>query len=122
GTFGRLAVGVPVVLVLLGVRMLRRPKTEEVAEGDSRILIGLGCFTAAAAGLIHISEGVPQPPDGAIGMRAAGGIVGFLSSDPLVMAFTENGAIPLLVLLAVFGFLVLTATPVHKIPHRFVQA
>ncbi len=121
GTFGRLAVAVPVVFLLIGMRMLRRPRTEEVAAADSRILIGLSCFTAAAAGLVHISEGVPQPPDGAIGMRAAGGIVGFLASDPLVMGFTTTGAIALLVLLAVFGFLVLTATPVHKIPYRFRQ-
>ena len=121
GTFGRLAVAVPVVFLLIGMRMLRRPMTEEVASADSRILIGLSCFTAAAAGLVHISEGVPQPPDGAVGMRAAGGIVGFLASDPLVLGFTSTGAIALLVLLAVFGFLVLTATPVHKIPHRFGQ-
>jgi DNA segregation ATPase FtsK/SpoIIIE, S-DNA-T family len=121
GTFGRLAVGVPIVLLLIGVRMLRRPKTEEVAAADSRILIGLTCFTVALAGLVHISEGVPQPPDGADGMRAAGGIVGFIASDPLVLGLTTNGAIPLLVLLAVFGLLVLSATPVHKIPHRFGQ-
>jgi DNA segregation ATPase FtsK/SpoIIIE, S-DNA-T family len=121
GTFGRLAVGVPIVLLLIGVRMLRRPKTEEVAAADSRILIGLTCFTIAVAGLVHISEGVPQPPDGADGMRAAGGIVGFIASDPLVLGLTTNGAIPLLVLLAVFGLLVLAATPVHKIPHRFGQ-
>jgi DNA segregation ATPase FtsK/SpoIIIE, S-DNA-T family len=121
GTFGRLSVGVPVVLLLLGVRMLRRPKTEEVSAADSRILIGLACLTVAAAGLVHISAGVPQPPDGADGMRAAGGIIGFLASDPLVMGLTTSGAVPLLVLLAVFGLLVLFATPVHKIPHRFGQ-
>ena len=74
GTFGRLSVGVPVVLLILGLRMLRAPRTDEVATADSRILIGLGCLTAAAAGLVHISAGVPQPPDGANGMRAAGGI------------------------------------------------
>jgi S-DNA-T family DNA segregation ATPase FtsK/SpoIIIE len=121
GTFGRLSVGVPVVLLILGLRMLRAPRTEEVATADSRILIGLGCLTAAAAGLVHISAGVPQPPDGADGMRAAGGIVGFLASDPLVLGLTTSGAIPLLILLGLFGLLVLSATPVHKIPHRFGQ-
>ncbi|MDO5503912.1 MAG: DNA translocase FtsK 4TM domain-containing protein, partial [Actinomycetia bacterium] len=121
GTVGRLSVGVPIVLLLIGMRMLRRPKSEAVVEADGRILIGLGCLTAAAAGLIHIAEGVPQPPDGAEGMRAAGGVIGFLSSDPLVLAFTKTGAIPLLVLLAIFGFLVLSATPVHRIPHRVRQ-
>ena len=121
GTFGRLAVFLPIVLLLMGLRVLRAPKTEETASADSRILIGLGALTAAAAGLIHISAGVPQPPDGAIGMRGAGGIVGFIASDPLVTAFTTTGATPLLVLLAVFGLLVLTATPVHKIPSRFGQ-
>ena len=121
GTFGRMAVAVPIVFLLIGLRMLRAPKTEEVATADSRIFVGLGTLTAAVTGLIHISEGIPQPTDGAGGMREAGGIVGFLSSDPLATALTVKGATPLLVLLGLFGVLVLTATPVHKIPHRFGQ-
>ena len=121
GTFGRMAVAVPLVFLLIGLRMLRAPKTEDVATADSRIFIGLGTVTAAVTGLIHISEDIPQPTDGAGGMRTAGGIIGFLASDPLATAFTIKGATPLLILLALFGVLVLTATPVHKIPHRFGQ-
>ena len=51
-------------------------------------------------------------------MRAAGGLVGFLASAPLRSALTSFLAAPLLVLLAGFGVLVITATPVHAVPRR----
>ena len=72
----------------------------------------------AAAGLVHISAGLPSPPDGALKMRDAGGIIGFLASSPLVAAIRTWGAVPLLLLLGVFGVLVMSATPVHMIPTR----
>ena len=40
-------------------------------------------LTFAACGLAHIADGIPNPPDGADPMRAAGGIIGFLASSPL---------------------------------------
>ena len=52
-------------------------------------------------------------------MRAAGGIIGFLASSPLASAVSRPGAIVLLVLLALFGALVVTGTPVRQIPQRF---
>ncbi|MGL5908825.1 MAG: DNA translocase FtsK, partial [Phycicoccus sp.] len=56
--------------------------------------------------------------DGADGMRAAGGIIGFLASSPLEAAVSLWGTVPLLVMLGVYGFLVLTATPLHQVPQR----
>jgi S-DNA-T family DNA segregation ATPase FtsK/SpoIIIE len=50
-------------------------------------------------------------------MRAAGGAVGFICSALLVDLFrTTIVAVPLLALVAVFGLLVITATPVHTCP------
>jgi S-DNA-T family DNA segregation ATPase FtsK/SpoIIIE len=114
GTFGRVALVAPLALLALGVRMLRHP--EETASG--RIGIGLGALTVAAAGLTHVARGLPDPGEGAAAMRGAGGILGFLASAPLESAVTVFVAVPLLVLLAVFGLLVVTATPLHAVPER----
>jgi len=118
GTFGRVAYAVPLVLLALGLRVLRAPEDE---AATNRITVGTIALTFAACGLSHISDGIPNPPDGAEGMRAAGGIIGFLASSPLAAAVSVYGAVALLILLGLFGLLVITATPVNLIPHRFGQ-
>ena len=115
GTFGRVAYAVPIALLLLGIRLLRAPGD---SASTNRITIGTTALTFAAAGLVHISAGMPSPPDGALAMRNAGGIIGFLASSPLVAAIRTWGTVPLLLLLGVFGVLVMSATPVHMIPAR----
>ncbi|WP_353355408.1 DNA translocase FtsK [Intrasporangium sp. DVR] len=118
GTFGRIAYAVPLVLLLLGLRVLRAPEDE---AATNRIIVGTVTLTFAACGLAHVSDGIPNPPDGAEGMRAAGGIIGFLASSPLDAAVSRYGAIAILILLGTFGLLVITATPVNHIPHRLRQ-
>jgi S-DNA-T family DNA segregation ATPase FtsK/SpoIIIE len=115
GTFGLVGLALPVLLLVLGVLLMRRP-----GEIDSlnRIGIGLSATTLAATGLTHLANGVPSPADGAGDMRSAGGMLGFLMSSPLEAAVTNWVAVPLLALLAAFGLLVVTATPVHAIPQR----
>jgi S-DNA-T family DNA segregation ATPase FtsK/SpoIIIE len=115
GTFGRVALALPIALLLFGIRFLRAPGD---SASTNRITIGTTALTFAAAGLVHISAGLPSPPDGALRMRDAGGMIGFLASSPIVAAVRSWGAIPLLVLLGVFGVLVMSATPVHMIPTR----
>ncbi|HEX7186887.1 MAG TPA: DNA translocase FtsK 4TM domain-containing protein [Actinomycetes bacterium] len=115
GTFGRVGLVVPLVLLGLGIRLLRHP---EDAEAGGRIGIGLGALVLSVDGLVHISRGLPDPGMGAEDMREAGGIVGFLVSSPMVAAVTQWVAVPLLVLLFCFGLLVVTATPVHAVPDR----
>jgi S-DNA-T family DNA segregation ATPase FtsK/SpoIIIE len=118
GTFGRIAYAVPLVLLALGLRLLRAPEDE---AATNRIVVGTIALTFAACGLAHLSDGIPNPPDGADGMRAAGGIIGFLASSPLDAAVSRYGAIAILILLGTFGLLVITATPVNRIPHRLRQ-
>jgi S-DNA-T family DNA segregation ATPase FtsK/SpoIIIE len=115
GTFGRVALVLPIALLVFGIRLLRAPGD---SASTNRITIGTTAVTFAAAGLVHISAGLPRPPDGALKMRDAGGMIGFLASSPIVAAVRTWGAIPLLVLLGVFGVLVMSATPVHLIPTR----
>jgi S-DNA-T family DNA segregation ATPase FtsK/SpoIIIE len=45
-------------------------------------------------------------------------MIGFLAASPLTHALTSWVTVPLLLLLAFFGLLVITATPVHQIPQR----
>lgn len=51
-------------------------------------------------------------------MQDAGGLIGWAASKPLIYTMGEVLAVPLLLLLTVFGLLVVTATPVNAIPQR----
>jgi S-DNA-T family DNA segregation ATPase FtsK/SpoIIIE len=115
GTLGRVAYAAPIALLLFGIRLLRAPENK---ASTNRVTIGTTVLTFAAAGLVHISAGLPNPPDGAVKMRDAGGIIGFLASSPVVAAIKTWGAVPLLLVLGFFGILVMTATPVRMIPER----
>ena len=103
----------------LGVRLLRHPQS---GQANSRLGIGLAALTVSATGLVHLSQHLPDPTDGATRMRDAGGMIGFLASSPLAAAVTGYGAILLLLLVGGFGVLVITATPVHAIPDRLLEA
>jgi S-DNA-T family DNA segregation ATPase FtsK/SpoIIIE len=118
GTFGAVAYAVPLVLLVLGIRLLRAPQDD---AATNRVIVGTVTLTFAACGLVHIADDIPNPPDGANAMRAAGGIIGFLASSPLEAAVSVYGAVALLSLLGLFGLLVVTATPVNMIPARLGQ-
>ena len=115
GGFGRVGAFTPLLVFGLAVRVIRRP--EEAAD-TNRMSIGWGAFTVAAVGLIHIAGHMPHPADGATAMRNAGGWVGYAISAPLVSTVSSFVAVPLLILLLLFGVLVITATPVYRIPER----
>ena len=51
-------------------------------------------------------------------MRTAGGLVGMAASWPLDKGLTAWVATPLLGLLAAYGLLVITGTPVREVPGR----
>ena len=114
GTFGKVGVAVPLVLLGLAVRLMRHP---ERVEANGRIVIGIGAITLAVCGLVQIGAGLPGTDDMAA-LRVAGGIVGFLVGTPLASLLTPGVAVALLILLAFFGVLVVTATPVHQIVPR----
>ena len=116
--FGSLAWVIPVLAVLLAWRFLRHPdrNTETV-----RASIGWTALLLGAAGLIHMAKGTPRPSDGAHAMRAAGGFVGYVMSGPLAAAVTPWAAALLLTLLALYGLLLISGTPVHRIPERLAE-
>ncbi|WP_258726719.1 FtsK/SpoIIIE family DNA translocase [Cellulomonas sp. NS3] len=115
GTFGQVGVAVPVALLATAVRLMRHP---ELAQANSRIGIGFSAIGLAACGGIHLEAGLPAPADGFGPVQAAGGVIGYLVATPLESLLTAWVTVPLLVLLAFFGVLVVTATPVHQIGPR----
>jgi DNA segregation ATPase FtsK/SpoIIIE, S-DNA-T family len=115
GTFGLVSWAVPLLVAALGIRFLRHP--DQIAE-TGRIVIGWTALLLGVVGLIHVYAGTPEPGDGSAAMRGAGGAIGFVIAWPLVTALTQYVALALLGLLATFGVLVVTATPVYALPER----
>ena len=118
GAFGSLAWSVPILLLLLAWRFLRHP--DRNAE-TGRLTIGASALLIGALGLVHIAHGTPAPADGADAMRSAGGLIGYAASAPLVAAVTSWVAAPLLALVCGFGLLVITGTPLHRVPDRLAE-
>jgi S-DNA-T family DNA segregation ATPase FtsK/SpoIIIE len=119
GAFGRLDLLVPILLAIVAIRLMRHP---EQPEANGRIVIGLSALLIGALGLVHIGCGAPGRGHGAQAMRDAGGLIGWAASKPLLLMVGPALAVPLLVLVALFGLLVVTATPVNTIPKRLRQA
>jgi S-DNA-T family DNA segregation ATPase FtsK/SpoIIIE len=117
GGVGVLSKALPVVLIFLAVRLMRHP---EQGEDNGRISIGFSALIVALAGLIHIGRGLPSPRGDWDQIRAAGGAVGLLGT-PLSHLVRPAIAFVILLILAFFGILVLTKTPVVRIPRRLRQ-
>ncbi|MET9445170.1 DNA translocase FtsK [Streptomyces sp. NPDC006610] len=115
GAFGRLDLLVPILLAVVAVRLIRHP---EQPEANGRIVIGLSALVIGVLGQVHIACGSPARSDGMQPIRDAGGLIGWGAATPLTYTVTEVLAVPLLLLLTVFGLLVVTATPVNAVPQR----
>ncbi|MGY1635945.1 DNA translocase FtsK [Geodermatophilus sp. SYSU D00742] len=109
---GSLVMVLPVVLLLAALRLLRRGPRPE-ARG--RLVIGWLCAVASVLGIAQVVGEGAVPAKGRPG---SGGLIGWAAGTPLVAGVGSVVAVVLLVLLAFFGLLVLTATPVHQIPER----
>ncbi|MCZ2840081.1 FtsK/SpoIIIE family DNA translocase [Modestobacter sp. VKM Ac-2985] len=110
-TIGALTVGLPVVLFLVALRLLRHPPHP---ESRGRLMIGWLSVIAAVVGVAHV-VGPDAEPDERTG---AGGLLGWAVGMPLTAGVGPIVTVLLLVLLAFFGVLVVTATPVHQVPER----
>jgi S-DNA-T family DNA segregation ATPase FtsK/SpoIIIE len=109
---GSLVMVLGAVLFLVAVRLLRHPPRPE-ARG--RLMIGWLCVVAAVLGTAHLVGPDAAPEDGRTG---AGGLLGWLVGTPLQAGLGVVVSVALLALLAFFGLLVVTATPVHQVPER----
>jgi len=119
GGAGSVAWLTPVLAALLSWRYLRHPDRN---AQTGRVIIGWSALSIGVLGLVHIANGTPAPSDGAEAMRHAGGLIGFAASAPLAKVLTAWVAAPILALIAGFGILVISGTPVHRIPERIEEA
>jgi S-DNA-T family DNA segregation ATPase FtsK/SpoIIIE len=119
GTGTHLAVGaeamaLPLLLLVGGVRLMREPP-DPARRG--RGLVGWSSLLVATAGLLHLGKNAPTSK---AEMDRAGGWIGRGVGSGLAFAVTPYVAIALLILLGAFGLLVITATPINRIPERLL--
>ncbi|MFI5491136.1 DNA translocase FtsK 4TM domain-containing protein [Actinoplanes sp. NPDC051859] len=110
---GGLGILLPLLLLYGAIRFMRKPADP---EHRGRSVVGWTALVVATASLLHISR---QPTDD-VELTNSGGLLGFGVGALLERAVTGWVAVPLLILLFVFGLLVITATPINKIPERFL--
>ncbi|MBM7493094.1 S-DNA-T family DNA segregation ATPase FtsK/SpoIIIE [Micromonospora luteifusca] len=108
---GAISVVVPVLLMIGAWRLMRQPVDP---EHRGRGLIGWTSLLVSTAALLQIGQAPANP----LQRDFAGGLVGAGVGGLLERAVTAWVAVPLLILLLLFGLLVVTATPINKIPER----
>ncbi|MBQ1042261.1 DNA translocase FtsK [Micromonospora sp. C72] len=108
---GAISIILPVLFMVGAWRLMRTPADP---EHRGRGLVGWGSMMLATASMLHIG----QNPVDEVQRDYAGGLLGAGVGDLLKSAVTAWVAMPLLLLLLVFGLLVVTATPINKIPER----
>jgi DNA segregation ATPase FtsK/SpoIIIE, S-DNA-T family len=121
GSVGKVGWLVPLMLVLIGWRNMRDPEHNGPA---GRQVVGWASLAFGVLGIVHIAAGNPQPTLGDTGaLHTAGGAVGYVVSSLLLdLLRTSYVVVPLLGLLALFGVLVISATPVYQVPTRLAEA
>src|SRR5215211_1316246 len=113
-TIGTLCYAAPVLLALIAWRTLRHPDRNGPL---GRQMIGWSAILLGLLGLINIARGLPRTNEPER-LRSAGGIIGYVSSSLLADLLTVYVAVPLLILLLLFGVLVVVGVPLHQIPAR----
>jgi S-DNA-T family DNA segregation ATPase FtsK/SpoIIIE len=120
GTVGKVGWLVPLALVVAAWRNLRDP----VHNGPAgRQVVGWLSLALGVLGVVHIANGSPQPVAGdASPLREGGGAIGYVVSSLLLDLLRSPAVVvPVLVLLAFFGVLVITGTPLYKVPSRLAE-
>jgi S-DNA-T family DNA segregation ATPase FtsK/SpoIIIE len=118
GLFGSASWTLPILLSLLAWRYLRHPDRN---ADTARMVIGWIALLIGALGLVHVASGTPGLTAGVSVIRSSGGLIGYAASAPLVAVVTKWAAVPVLALIAGFGFLVITGTPLHRVPERIAD-
>ncbi|PFG66910.1 S-DNA-T family DNA segregation ATPase FtsK/SpoIIIE [Propionibacteriaceae bacterium ES.041] len=111
---GTLGFAAPLLVGWMAWRTLRHPDRNGPA---GRQVVGWLALALGLLGLINIANGLPRP-ESPERLRAAGGMLGFISSSMLADLLTVYVAVPLLVLLMLFGALVVIGIPLHELGER----
>src|SRR6478735_5087041 len=120
GSVGKVGFLVPLALVWVGWRNMRDPEHNGPA---GRQVVGWTALAFGVLGIVQIANDNPQPVLGdASDLRDAGGAVGYVVASLLLdLLRTAYVVVPLLALLAFFGVLVITATPLYQVPSRLAE-
>jgi DNA segregation ATPase FtsK/SpoIIIE, S-DNA-T family len=109
---GNAALPLPVLLLGIGIYLMATPSHPEVRP---RVVLGGLLLVLGSLGLLHVVRGAPADLDG---WRVAGGALGYVAGAPLAAGLTGWVAVPVLGILAVYGLLLVTGTPVREVPTR----
>ncbi len=117
GGFGTISVVVPVALIYFAIRIFRTPDDK---QGTGRITVGLLILLVSTTGLAHLFNGSLglSNPLGATAIREGGGLLGYYVALPLEKVMSSLLAYPFLFALALFGTLIVTATPFSEVITR----
>jgi S-DNA-T family DNA segregation ATPase FtsK/SpoIIIE len=115
GSVGKVGWLVPLIMVWAGWRTMRDP---EASGPAGRQVVGWVALGFGVLGTVHIAAGNPAPVNGdSSDLQNAGGAIGYVVSSLLLdLLRSTYVVVPLLLLLALFGILVVTATPVYQVP------
>jgi len=117
GSVGKVGFIMPLALLYVGWRTMRDP----IHNGPAgRQVIGWAALAFGILGMVQIASGNPQPQLGDTSdLRTAGGAIGYVVASLLLdLLRYELVVMPLLALLAFFGVLIITATPLYQVPAR----
>jgi S-DNA-T family DNA segregation ATPase FtsK/SpoIIIE len=112
---GDISLALPLLLLIAAVRLMRTPGEE---SPGGRGVVGWTALFLGAAGLLHLGAGQPTDLEST---DRAGGLLGRAAGGLLAAAVTTWVAVPVLLMLSAFGLLVVTATPINRLPQRFAQ-
>jgi S-DNA-T family DNA segregation ATPase FtsK/SpoIIIE len=115
GTAGIASVAIPLLLAGWALRMFRRP---DLVSANRRVALGVMILLTSFSAIASVSARLPAPADGIDALATGGGVLGFLAAAPLVALLPPTVVVVVYVVVALFGLLVLTATPVESIPQR----
>ncbi|MCA0307830.1 MAG: DNA translocase FtsK [Actinobacteria bacterium] len=113
--FGSFSYVVPVLCFGMAWRTLRHPERHGTA---GRQAVGWASALFGLLGLIQIAKGLPTRGAPPALVREAGGFIGYISSSLTVQLLTVWLAVPVLVVLAVFGVLVIAGIPMSELGAR----
>jgi DNA segregation ATPase FtsK/SpoIIIE, S-DNA-T family len=109
---GALAWMAPLILLALAWRFLRHPDQNATT---GRLVIGAGAVIVGIVGIWHLTQAHPTPSSGGTAMDAAGGVIGWIGTAPVVAAVGPIVSGIVLAIVAFFGILVVTGTSVQAL-------
>jgi S-DNA-T family DNA segregation ATPase FtsK/SpoIIIE len=113
--FGKLAVALPVVLVVFSMYLMRHPSTQ---RDNSRVGLGWVVLLVSTAGFFHLFSNRPQPSGGVEQLAEAGGLFGWLITVLFINTITEWGAGVVVGILVIGSLLIMTKTAPNRILSR----